>query len=106
MRHRPFALHLRGAGSLSSTQVAGVDGDLDALHALAADVATACRDAGVELERRRYRPHVTVSRAPAARARLGGHVGSPWTVSSFDLVHSTLGKQVRHDVVQRFPLGG
>lgn len=101
----PFALRVDGGGTFPGVLWAGVDGDLVALGRLAEQVAGACRAAGVELDRRRYRPHVTVARR-AAPALLDGYRGPPWTVRSFDLVRSRLGRQVRHDVVRRLPLPG
>jgi 2'-5' RNA ligase len=68
----PLALRLHGSGSFAGAYWVGLAGDLEALHALAYAVARAAREAGVPLERRRYRPHLTVSRRarrPAARLR-------------------------------------
>jgi len=93
----PFELHLAGSGSFPGVEWAGVSGDLDALSALAADVAAACR-----VQQGVYRPHVTIGR----RGRVSlpaSYVGPSWTVSSFDLVHSTLGRPVVHDVLASFP---
>lgn len=103
---RPFSLHLRGEGGFGDVRWAGVGGEVAALHGLAAQVAHACRDAGVELEQRPYRPHVTVAHRGRGAGRLSGYAGPPWTVSWLDLVHSTLGPPVRHDVVRRFDLAG
>src|SRR5699024_200111 len=77
----------------------------------------------------RYRPHVTVARAPsprrgeatvhADRARaaitgvvdgLTGYEGPPWTASAFTLVRSDLGSgpggRARHTVLETFVLTG
>lgn len=104
-RCRPFALRVVGGGGFGDVRWAGVGGDVDGLHRLAADVARACAEAGAPLEERRYRPHVTVAHRGRCADRLAGYAGPPWTVRSFDLVHSTLGHPVRHDVVRRFELG-
>jgi 2'-5' RNA ligase len=101
----PLELRLEGGASFAGVLSAGVAGDVDGLHALARGVGEACRGAGVLLERRRYRPHVTVARRPRDLGRLEGYSGPPWTAGSFDLVRSTLGRDVRHDVLERLPLG-
>lgn len=105
-RTASFELRLAGGGSFRGAAWAGLAGELEALHRLASDVAAACGRGGVRLEPAPYRPHVTVARDRRASERLAGYSGPVWTVPSFDLVRSTLGRQVRHDVLQRFPLTG
>lgn len=107
-RHPPLALRLAGSGSFGAGPVwVGVQGDRAGLHALAADVAAACRSVGVALEQRPYRPHLTVGRrgrpAPAALAAYDGPV---WTATEVELVRSTLGRTVDHDVLLALPLRG
>ena len=62
---------------------------------------------GVALEERAYRPHLTVGRrgrpAPAALAAYDGPV---WTAAEVELVRSTLGRTVDHQVLRAFPLRG
>ena len=97
--HTPFDLQLAGSGSFPGVEWAGVDGDLSALNALAADVATACR-----VQQGVYRPHLTMARR--GRATLPStYAGPAWTVDSFDLVHSVLGADAEHRVLATFPLG-
>lgn len=98
VRAAPFELHLAGSGSFPGVEWAGVAGNLEALSALATEVAVACR-----VQQGVYRPHVTLAR----RGRVSlpsSYVGPPWSIASFDLVHSTLGNPVRHDVLATFPL--
>ena len=105
----PLALRLRGSGFFRVPGVlyADLDGDVDGLQSLAAEVASACRAAGVELEVRPFRPHLTVARRlPADPGVLAGYAGPGWTASELELVRSRVGKRVEHEVVERWPLGG
>jgi len=95
----PFDLQLAGSGSFPGVEWAGVAGDLAALGALAADVAAACR-----VQQGVYRPHVTIARRGRA-ALPPDYSGPPWTVESFDLVHSVLGADAEHQVLERYRLG-
>lgn len=101
----PFRLRLAGGGSFGRATWAGVEGDVEALRALQADVTAACRAAGAELERRRYRPHLTVARGIPPRV-LDGYAGPEWVVQEVELVRSTLGAPVVHEVLSRHPLVG
>lgn len=106
-RTPPFELRLAGSGSFSGARGVwvGVGGDVDGLGALAAQVRRACRSAGVPLERRRFRPHLTVGKTgrvdPAA---LRQYDGPPWRVHDVELVHSVLGRTAVHTVLERFAL--
>lgn len=103
-RHAPFRLRLEGGGSFGAATWAGVGGDVDALHRLQGDVADSCRGAGAELERRRYRPHLTVGRG-LPKHLLDGYAGPGWDAGEVELVVSTLGLHVRHEVLTTCPLG-
>lgn len=93
----------RGPGAL----YAALTGDVDGLHALAAGVRRACRQAGVPLEPRPYRPHLTVARRLRSDPGvLDGYEGPSWTAGEVELVRSRLGARVEHEVLERFPLGG
>lgn len=60
----PPLLALRGSGTFDERVLwSGIDGDLDGLHGLAADVRTAVRGCGVAFEERPLRPHLTLARA-------------------------------------------
>jgi 2'-5' RNA ligase len=82
----------------------GVRGDTTALEWLAKDVQRACRDAGAVLERRRYRPHLTVGRGDVPHA-LEDYEGPGWPVTEVELVQSVLGRSARHTTLQRLRLG-
>jgi 2'-5' RNA ligase len=77
-RHRPFEMTLGGVGAFPNFRRArvvwvGVESDprLELLHH---DLEVACADAGLEVEGRPFRPHITVARVrtplPIDRARL------------------------------------
>jgi RNA 2',3'-cyclic 3'-phosphodiesterase len=115
-RHEPFELSLAGMGAFNSLRRArilwvGAGGDRESLTRLADSVSAGARRAKITLEERRYRPHMTLGRrrAPADVSDLldaGRDYGGPsWTVDEFVLVQSHLGRVVRHDVRERFPLG-
>ena len=106
-RTAPFALHLAGSGEFARAGVVwvGVAGDVDGLAALAADVQQACRDAGLGLPQRPFRPHLTIGKSGRIERRLlSGYTGPAWTVHDIELVQSVLGRQARHTVHERFPL--
>jgi 2'-5' RNA ligase len=84
---------------------AGVRGDTRALSQLAHDVQSACRAAGAELEKRRWTPHLTVSRDGVVPSSLWDYEGPGWTVTEVELVHSVLGRSATHEVLMRWPLG-
>jgi 2'-5' RNA ligase len=88
------------------------------LAGLQRKVAGAARDCGIEIERRRFRPHVTLVRfgprlAPGEAARLDGflgiHAGSRFEaveVDAFGLYASTLTKAGPvYDLLAEYPLG-
>jgi 2'-5' RNA ligase len=99
-------LLLAGSGTFGRRTVwVGLDGELDGLQELARRVHAAARGAGVPLERRRFRPHLTVGRAGRPDPTLlSGYRGPPWTASEVELVRSDLGRTATHTVIARFPL--
>jgi 2'-5' RNA ligase len=106
-------LRLAGAGTFperGSPRVlwVGVDGDLATLAALAAAAAAAARSVGVPVDRRPYRPHLTVGRWPAAAApptgrplvaALGRYAGPHFTAGSVVLMRSHHGPRPRYETV-------
>jgi 2'-5' RNA ligase len=99
-------LRLVGSGTFGRrTMWVGLDGDLAGLQELGGKVSAGVRQAGVPLERRRYRPHLTVGRGGRPDpARLSGYCGPDWTAREVELVHSELGRTVVHTVLARYPL--
>jgi len=113
-RHEPFDLRLAGLGAFANARRAkvlwaGVEGDRAALKALAGSVSAGARRAKIDVDERRYRPHLTMGRRRApvdVHDFLGPGYESPsWRVEEFLLVESHLGSAVRHEVRDRFRLG-
>lgn len=105
----PLELQLAGGGAFSGARVvwAGVGGDSDGMAALAAAVQSACRDAGIVLEQRRFRPHLTVGQTGRIDPdTLSGYAGPMWQSDQVELVHSVLGRSATHTVLERFPMAG
>jgi 2'-5' RNA ligase len=102
-----FDVRLAGGGAFTRARVVwvGVGGDVEVLGGLAAQVQRVGREAGLPLEARRFRPHLTVGRTgridPGA---LHDYTGPPWQVRDIELVHSVLGRTATHSVLERFAL--
>jgi 2'-5' RNA ligase len=99
--HHPLRLALRGSGSFDGRVLwSGIDGDLDDLRVLAADVRTAVKNCGVALEDRPLRPHLTLARARRGdrssvaeiAERLAGFTGRRWPAERLHLVGSNAGR--------------
>jgi RNA 2',3'-cyclic 3'-phosphodiesterase len=118
-RSVPMTLALRGVGTFPRNAArarvlwVGIDGDLDGLSRLADRCRAAGRRAGLTMEDRSYRPHLTLARARRDQVDLNVFVESmasyrsdPWQVTDLRLVHSTLGAEVRHETIASFPLTG
>jgi 2'-5' RNA ligase len=89
----------------------GVRGDVEVMSRLSDRCRAAGRHSGLTMPRERFRPHLTVARSrrgpadvDAALARLWDFRSEPWSVTSFHLIHSTLGATVRHEPVREFRL--
>lgn len=105
----PPELQLAGGGAFRGARVvwAGIGGDTDGLDALASAVQSACRTAGIVLEQRRFRPHLTVGKTGRIDPDvLTDYSGPTWRAHEVELVHSVLGRKVTHTVLERFPLAG
>jgi 2'-5' RNA ligase len=104
-------LRLAGAGTFPEkgdprVLWVGVDGDVEKLAALAAAAAGAGRAAGIPIERRPYRPHVTVGRwAGSARGdrriagALGNYAGPHFTAGEIVLMRSHHGSSPHYETV-------
>ncbi len=115
----PFGIELDGMGDFGSGKRlralwAGVARN-EALEHLQARIESALVRLGLEPERRRFTPHVTLARlkgAPAARARRfiaenGAFRAGPFPVAGFTLYSSFLSRNgAIHDPVAEFPLRG
>jgi 2'-5' RNA ligase len=97
-RHPPMRLALHGAGRFGDRVLwTRVEGDVGALRGLAASVRAAAQRAGIDVEDRPYRPHLTLARGrdgadlrPVVDA-LAGFAGRTWTAAELHLVRSHLG---------------
>lgn len=103
-------LRLRGSGQFDRTLWVGVDAPKP-MHLLARAVQDAMRDAGIGVERRPWRPHVTIARArqgsdalTAPQVALGAYTGPRWAPSSVALVESITGPQPQHVIRHEVPL--
>lgn len=115
--HPPPRLALRGGGDFDDRVLwTGIDGDVDALHDLAADVRGAVRGCAIALEDRPLRPHLTLARArrgdrsSAAEiaAGLAGFTGRPWAAGRLHLVGSNAARgsgPIRYRDITAWPLG-
>ncbi|HWU05742.1 MAG TPA: RNA 2',3'-cyclic phosphodiesterase [Streptomyces sp.] len=115
--HRPPRLALHGGGSFDDRVLwSGVDGDLDELHVLAADVRTVVRSCGVAFEGRPLRPHLTLARARRGDRSsaseiaegLAGFTGVRWPAERLHLVGSNTGRSrgpIRYRDVEAWTLG-
>lgn len=102
-----FGLRLEGSGSFGRNGPVwvGVGGDVPALRELAQQVTAAAREAGVPLDARAYRPHLTVGkRGHPDPALLASYRGPQWRADEVELVRSDLGRTVTHTVLERYPL--
>lgn len=115
-RSAPLTLALEGAGHFGSHVLfSRVAGDLAPLQALAGSVAAAARRAGIAVDERPYRPHVTLARSRGHTslrplvALLEGHSGPAWPVSEFVLMESTpsgvAGRPPAYTALTSCPLG-
>lgn len=103
----PLRLSLSGSGVFGrgGPVWVGVAGDTGRLAGLADRVASACRRAGLDVERRPYRPHLTVGRRGHPDPRLlASYAGPSWAATEVELVRSRVGRTVHHEVVERFSL--
>jgi len=87
-----------------------VGGDTDGLAELARRCTSAGREAGLPMEHRRYRPHLTVARTPRPRdlSRLvAGLIGArtgDWRPEALLLLDSHRGQSPRYELVESWPL--
>ncbi|WP_225804726.1 RNA 2',3'-cyclic phosphodiesterase [Streptomyces sp. NK15101] len=97
----PVELALRGGGHFDDRVLwSGIDGDLDGLHRLAAEVRAVVKECGIPFEDRPLRPHLTLARARRddptsvleAAAGLAGFTGRPWAAERLHLVGSNYGR--------------
>ncbi len=117
-RAAPVAVRFTGLDSFTEAERGLIFAAVDRtapLQALHDRVASVCRQAGLDLPRRRFRPHVTLMRANRrpdgpARDRLAGALGPRpdlpgFTASAITLYESTLSSRgAVHDPLASYPL--
>jgi 2'-5' RNA ligase len=117
-RTAPLTLRLEGAGTFgrqarrAHVLWAGLSGDVEQVRRLAERCSAAGRRAGVVMEDRPFRPHLTIGRARGrevdlrdAVAVLSSYVGPAWTETELRLVQSHLGPPTVHDTLATWALG-
>jgi RNA 2',3'-cyclic 3'-phosphodiesterase len=114
-RHGRERLSIAGGGCFGDRVLfAKLTGDVDALRRLAASVQAAARRSGLDVEDRRYRPHLTLARGRrgadvrALVPHLNAFTGSAWGADEIELVRSRLGKgpggRAAHETLRSWPL--
>ncbi len=117
-----FELELSGVGSFGGDQPRAIFAEVAANPGLAhlrKKVSTAMRNAGLQLEHKKFHPHVTLARFnrrldPEATADLHRFLAmrvhlrtEPFQVSAFHLYRSTLGKEgPYYEILADYPLRG
>ena len=122
-RRTPFPTRIAGGGAFPNAGRArvlwaGLDLDDDGrteLDRMATGARAAASKAGIAVDGRRFRPHITLARLgrPTEVSRwvqlLDGYAGPPWSADRVDLVASYLGEgprgRPRYETVETFPLG-
>lgn len=115
-RAAPMSLRLTGAGRFGRHVLwAGIEGEREQLRRLAAATDAAARRAGIDVDVRPYRPHLTLARSDGWTdlhpivAALAGLQSPSWTADDLLLIQSHLGqgprRTARHEVVAAWPLG-
>ncbi|MDQ4038287.1 MAG: RNA 2',3'-cyclic phosphodiesterase [Actinomycetota bacterium] len=97
-QHGPIELSITGGGRFGDRVLwAGITGDLEPLRRLARAVRAAALEAGVQVDSRPYRGHLTLARgAPGINLRplverLRQFSGSAWAATELYLIESRLG---------------
>lgn len=101
---QPFTLSVDFASSFKPSRVwwLGTRSPPDSLKALRQQLADRLRDAGLELERRPFTPHITILRDAADVLAPKSAAAVRWSVSDLVLLRSHL--DASYEVVQRWPL--
>ncbi|MBT2455498.1 RNA 2',3'-cyclic phosphodiesterase [Streptomyces sp. ISL-86] len=98
---RPLQLALRGGGHFDERVLwTGIEGDLEGLHLLTAEVRRVVKECGVPFEERPLRPHLTLARSrrddPSsvvkAATELAAFSGRRWHAERLHLVGSNVGR--------------
>jgi 2'-5' RNA ligase len=117
-RAEPLSLRLTGAGTFgrqarrAHVLWAGLSGDVEQARRLAERCSAAGRRAGVVMEDRPFRPHLTIGRVRGRQADLrdavavlSPYAGPTWTAAELRLVRSHLGPPTTHETLTTWALG-
>ncbi len=99
-------LRLSGGGHFGPILWAGVAGDVDGLERLSRAIRREMRARRLEPDDKRFRPHLTIARSPAAAQLLRDYEGPMWTPTEVALIHSETGPQPIYHRLGTFPLPG
>jgi len=116
-RHPPLSLAFGGGGRFGHRVLwTGVRGNLEGLRRLADSVRAAARRSRLPVERRPYRPHLTLARSDGTAdlrplvERLAPWEGLAWVATWLYLMRSRLGAglggSALHEPIARWPLDG
>jgi RNA 2',3'-cyclic 3'-phosphodiesterase len=115
-----LALRLAKGGGFGSARAArvlwvGLSGDVQPLRRLADGVGAAARRSGIDVETRRFRPHVTIARLKQPGdvrplvERLATYSGPEWQADRIQLIRSYRGQgeghRPRYETIGAWPLG-
>ncbi|HEY6423892.1 MAG TPA: RNA 2',3'-cyclic phosphodiesterase [Pseudonocardiaceae bacterium] len=114
-RHPPLDLAFGGGGRFGDHVLwTGVHGDREGLRRLAGSAQAAGRRIGLPIQRRPYRPHLTLARSDGVAdlrplvERLGPWEGLPWIATRMSLIRSRLGAgldgSTRYEPIASWPL--
>ena len=114
-RHPSLRLRFAGGGRFGDRVLwTRVEGDREPLRRLAGSATAAARRAGIGVDDRPYRPHLTLARNPQGAdlrplvAALAPYAGTSWTADRLHLVRSRLGagpgRTASYDTVAAWPL--
>ncbi|WP_096202624.1 RNA 2',3'-cyclic phosphodiesterase [Bacillus sp. FJAT-45350] len=117
LSHKYFSLEVTNLGVFgkeSNPRILWIDIDKEErLFELQKTVASACRSVGFELEKRPYRPHVTIARKwgnqePFSRSLLEERItekNTRWNANEVILFQTHMDKAPKYEAIFRFPLG-
>ncbi|MFI9741181.1 RNA 2',3'-cyclic phosphodiesterase [Streptomyces sp. NPDC052494] len=115
---RPLELGLLGGGHFDERVLwSGIDGDVEGLQQLAAEVRAVVRECGILFQERPLRPHLTLARARRddtasvveAADGLTGFTGRRWRTDRLHLVGSNFGRgpaPIRYRDIEAWPFDG
>jgi len=113
LRAAPTELQLTGAGRFGLGVLwVGLAGEVAPLTELATRAAAAARRTGIEVEDRRFHPHLTVARGrPGADLQswakaLASYAGPAWPMDRVSLVRSQLGPKPTYTELESWPITG